>query len=435
MKKPKSASSSFALQDSFSLLACWFLFASISGVALFEPLRELLEPVVLAEAADRIESKIRLAEIALETREPDELPSTPEILASAKPENASGKLSNNDLELIDVIAKHEGVSRTFLVAPPSSSNWLGGYWILLDVKGKSRPYWLYSRSSVSLSSWFLPLWRTILLVIGVMIGTLVFLRLRLSNPLGVLVKTLEEAQGNHFKLIKPHGVRPIKLLINQINKLYEQINFNGMTRRNLLRAISHDLRAPLTRMRILTELDSSIEPGQLLSDLHLLTVLSDQIAALSEEEGENEDVQLFMFDQFVWRIASSYPGESVVVEASDVVLMLNVNSFQRALHNLIDNGLEYGKPPITISVVTSRGQVRIIVDDCGLGLKTGTILAMPRIPRADDRGQQRHSGLGLQIAESFCRQSGGSLQLEPSPKGGLRVVLALPAAVLRGRNA
>lgn len=435
MKKSKSGSSSFALQDSVSLLACWFLFASLSGIALFEPLRELLEPVVLAEAADRIESKIRLAEIALETREPEELPSTPEIVASEKPNNSNKELSINDRELIDVIAKHEGVSRTFVVAQPNSSNWLGGYWILLDVKGKSGPYWLYSRNSLGLSTWFLPLWRTVLLVIGIMIGTLVFLRLRLSNPLGVLVKTLEEAHGTQFQLIKPHGVRPIKLLINQINELYEQINFNGLTRRNLLRAISHDLRAPLTRIRILTELDSSIDPSQLESDLNLLTVLSEQIAALSDEESQEEQDQSFMFDQFAWRVASSYSGGSVVVEESGVVLTLNFKLFQRALHNLIDNGLEYGKPPITISAVTSRRQVRIIVDDCGTGLRTDRILAMPRIPRADDRGQQRHSGLGLQIAESFCRQSGGSLQFETSPRGGLRVILALPATVLRGRNA
>ena len=434
MKKSKSASPSFALQDGISLIACWFLFASLSGVALFEPLRELLEPVVLAEAADRIESKIRLAEIALETREPEELPSTPEIVASRKPKYASNKLSINDRELIDVIAKHEGVTRSFMVAPPSNSNWLGGYWILLDVKGKSGPYWLYSRNSLSLSTWFLPLWRTILLVIGVMIGTLVFIRFRLSNPLGVLVKTLGQARGTHFQLIEPHGVRPIKMLINQINELYEQINFNGMTRRNLLRAISHDLRAPLTRMRILTELDSNIEPLQLESDLNLLTVLSEQIAALSDEESQNEEEQSFMFDQFALRVASSYPGESVVVEESGVVLLLNFKLFQRALHNLIDNGLEYGKPPITISAAVSRRQIRITIDDCGTGLKTDTILAMPRIPRADDRGQQRHSGLGLQIAESFCRQAGGRLQLEDSPKGGLRVALVLPRTVYEGRS-
>ena len=321
-----------------------------------------------------------------------------------------------------------------MVAPPSNSNWLGGYWILLDVKGKSGPYWLYSRNSLSLSTWFLPLWRTILLVIGVMIGTLVFIRFRLSNPLGVLVKTLGQARGTHFQLIEPHGVRPIKMLINQINELYEQINFNGMTRRNLLRAISHDLRAPLTRMRILTELDSTIEPLQLESDLNLLTVLSEHIAALSDEERQDEEEQSFMFDQFALRVASSYPSESVVVEESGVVLLLNFKLFQRALHNLIDNGLEYGKPPITISAAVSRRQIRITIDDCGTGLKTDTILAMPRIPRADDRGQQRHSGLGLQIAESFCRQAGGRLQLEDSPKGGLRVALVLPRTVYQGRS-
>ena len=430
MKKPTSQTSTFDFSDFFLLIASWTACATLSGVVLFEPLRQVLEPVVLNEAADRIDSKIRLAEIALETRTVDELPSTPEVLKVERPPNASEKLNENDLQLVSTISELEGVQRKFLVAQPTRDNWPGGYWILLDVKNNTSAHWLYSRNSIALSSWFLPIWRSFLLVIGLLVGTLLFLRFRLTQPLDILLKSMEQGQGNHLDLIQPKGMRPIRSVIIRINELYEQINANSKTRQNLMRSISHDLRAPLTRLHVLMELEQNINPNQIRADLNLLKILSDEISTLSEDLADASESQIFSLDKFCRRIISSYPSNTIVIQNCNFIIRLNQDMLQRTLHNIIDNSLEYGKPPVTISGKRIRDRLEITIDDSGQGIDTNTLLTMPYINRSNDRGQQRHSGLGLQMAETFCRMNGGQMLLKSAPSGGLRVVLSLCAAVI-----
>jgi transposase len=148
-----------SVRDGAELLLLWLVCAGLSGLVLFQPLRELLEPQILEESADRIESKVRLAEIALETRDLDELPSPPLVVASSIPKDAHGRLTPEDLELVEALASGHNLRRRMMVDPPERGQFLPGYWIRLEVENKPGSYWLNSRSALGLSTWFMPAWR------------------------------------------------------------------------------------------------------------------------------------------------------------------------------------------------------------------------------------------------------------------------------------
>ena len=417
--------------DAVELLLLWTIFAGFSGLVLFQPLRELLEPQILEESADRIESKVRLAEIALETREPAELPSPPLVVATSRPADAHGRLSAEDQDLLKVLAADHNLRRTVLVDPPDRGQFLPGYWIRLEVRNRTGTYWLNSRSALGLSTWFMPAWRTLLLLVGVLFGTLLYLHLRMNDPLKRLLHSMERDKGPKFDLMPPQGIKPVRRLINRINELYEQINTNEQSRRQLLRSLSHDLRSPLTRLQVRIELGETINAQNLEADLALLRILADQISILGDAADADHAPQDFLLDHFCGRMAASYKPGSVEVSVPAWIVHLDQAGLQRSFNNLIDNALEYGRPPVRIGAELNAREVVLTVDDHGEGLPTASIFTLPLQPRSDDRGQQRHSGLGLQIVESFCRNAGGRLSLGRAPGGGLRASLRLPLGCLR----
>jgi signal transduction histidine kinase len=415
-----------SIQDALILVGCWALCVSLSGIVLFLPLRGLMEPLIIAEASERIKSKIRLAEIALESHDVGDLPSKPAVIQSRLPSEAHSMLSKSDQQLVQRLVDNYGLRRTFMVNPPDPQQPLGGYWIRLEVRNKGGEFWLKSRSHLWLSSWFLPLWRTVFTLIGLLAGTVVYLHWQLTRPLQQALQTMQQSPPTGGELITPRGMLGMQQLILRINELYEQINHAGSARRALLRTISHDLRGPLARLGIMTELTEPIDRERLRSDLALLVDLVEQIAMISEEQPLPRARSPFLLEQCCRRVASSYDAAKVRVRMPRLLVNLDRDLLQRTLNNLIDNALEYGKPPVTITAARAGNVLRITIDDCGTGLPTTTLLTMPRLLRADDRGQQRHSGLGLQIAESFCRLHGGRMLLLKAPGGGLRVELRLP---------
>jgi two-component system osmolarity sensor histidine kinase EnvZ len=420
-----------SVRDGAELLLLWLVCAGLSGLVLFQPLRELLEPQILEESADRIESKVRLAEIALETRDLDELPSPPLVVASSIPKDAHGRLTPEDLELVEALASGHNLRRRMMVDPPERGQFLPGYWIRLEVENKPGSYWLNSRSALGLSTWFMPAWRTLLLLLGVLLGTLLYLQLKMNAPLMRLLSSMERTRGRQFELIPPQGMNPVRRLIQRINELYEQINTNDQSRRRLLRTISHDLRSPLTRLQVRMELGQTLETSNLEGDLALLRVLAEEISILADAADGSTGPQDFLLDQFCRRLAASYRPGTVDLSVPAWIVHLDQAGLQRSLNNLIDNALEYGRPPVRIGAELDGKELVITVVDHGEGLPTLSILTMPLEPRSDDRGQQRHSGLGLQSVESFCRNAGGRLSLDRAPEGGLRASLRLPLGCLR----
>ena len=280
------------------------------------------------------------------------------------------------------------------------------------------------------------LWGGLVVLLGLLLGLLVYLRRWVELPLAELVRGLPQEAAPRIDLVPEEGFAPLRLLSLRINRLLEQLNSNAVAREALLRGLVHDLRGPLTRLILRVEqlrLESEVEPGiiqGLQGDIEALRNLSDQLAALSDDEPLENRAVVLALDDLCHRIADTYGHGRIEVRTPRLIVRLDRGSLQRTLNNLIDNALEYGQPPVQISARLARQGLLITVEDHGHGMRSSELLSMVHLPRADDRQESQHRGLGLSIAQHFCRRHGGVLHLGQSSLGGLAVELHLPLTVL-----
>jgi len=295
--------------------------------------------------------------------------------------------------------------------------------------------WWLMEQPVGGLAWVM-LWGGLAVVLGLLGGLLAYLRGWVELPLAQLVRGLPQEAAPRIDLVPEEGFAPLRLLSLRINRLLEQLNSNAVAREALLRGLVHDLRGPLTRLilrveqlRLETDVAADMIQG-LQGDIEALRNLSDQLAALSDDEPLENRAVVLALDDLCHRIADTYGHGRVEVRTPRLIVRLDRGSLQRTLNNLIDNALEYGEPPVQISARLARQDLLILVEDHGHGMRSSELLSMVHLPRADDRQESQHRGLGLSIAQHFCRRHGGVLHLGQSSLGGLAVELRLPLAVL-----
>lgn len=196
----------------------------------------------------------------------------------------------------------------------------------------------------------------------------------------------------------------------------------AVERRAHWQTLLHDLAAPLTRLVLRVE---DLHPDQpvgqellegLSCDLHLLEQLQRQMRASRGEPSSFERGQTVELAGLCQRIARHYRRDSVQLAVPRLTLRLDVPQLQRVLHNLIDNALEHGSPPVHIRAYPVPGGLVLEIEDRGPALVTVA---------SDLVGGWPHGGLGLALAMDFCGRHGGRLELEPQTGSGLLVRLRL----------
>ncbi len=196
------------------------------------------------------------------------------------------------------------------------------------------------------------------------------------------------------------------------------------SRRRQLEEVAHDIRGPLTRLllRVETLREQDSHDPELLAgleaDLNVLLALDQELLAISEPMTPARQRAWVPLAALCRQTARSYGLQLVRVEIPDgLMAWVDRRLLQRTLHNLIENALEHGGPPVLITARTSEACTLIQLEDTG---RTGlpTTPAMPRLLPA-------HKGLGLQVARRFCRGHGGELRLCASERGGWQVQLTL----------
>jgi two-component system, OmpR family, osmolarity sensor histidine kinase EnvZ len=224
----------------------------------------------------------------------------------------------------------------------------------------------------------------------------------------------------------------IAALAQTVARTFEQRRELDEQRSLMLAGLSHDVRSPLARIHLAAELLA--EPDTETRDLkrrilqnaqvldRLVGSFADYIRA---EQGALDE----MVD--VGAVASSVAASfGLNADAVAIDSSLEVRSHgdlvRRALDNLVDNALRYGAEPVTVSVASGPGCVRVMVANAGPAIDAEEI---DRLRRPFERGQRHRSspgtGLGLAIVERIARRHGGSLALHPVASGGTRVVLVL----------
>ena len=398
-------------------------------------LRTLLEPQLVEESVRRINRNVQLVEEVLSRIPVERLPAGVLVRAQLpSPENEGLPLSAFDREVVDQLRQREGLVREIRRdRPPLEDPW-GGYWIKLRVEDQDSTLWLYQPERLSsLSVWYLPILRSMAVVVGATAGIVLFVRRRVELPFRRVMEAIPDTSLAPLALLPERGVAPLRRLTLRINRLLERLNHVAADRRGLLRGLAHDLGGPQARLMLQAEiLQQSLEgpPRQvldsMLGELRQLAAISAQLGVLADQELPDDIHEPIALDDFCRRLVARYPAnERLVMAVPRLFLRIDLLGLERSLCNLIDNALEYGRPPVTISALRNGSCLRIAVDDRGDGLRSSTLLTIPASSRADDRQRQRHQGLGLLLVDRFCRSQGGRLLLRRCEGGGLRAEMVL----------
>ena len=211
----------------------------------------------------------------------------------------------------------------------------------------------------------------------------------------------------------------------------ERIKRQVAQRTEMLAGVSHDLRTPLTRMKLALEfLEESATLAELKSDVTQMERMVQGYLDFARGEGGEtpREVDLPMLLEEVVANARRNGAAVMLAGPEAFAISLRPDSVKRAIANLITNALRYGRH-VWVTAVPVKDGIDVLVDDDGPGIPPGQREAVFRpFFRLDPaRNPQGGSvGLGLTIARDVALSHGGDISLEESPQGGLRVRVHLP---------
>ena len=225
------------------------------------------------------------------------------------------------------------------------------------------------------------------------------------------------------------GPREARRAAHAFNVMQERIRRFVDDRTQMLAAISHDLRTPLTRMKLRAEfVEDDIQRAKMLADLDEMERMIAATLAFARDDAAHEDRRPVDLASLVQGLAedkgAAYAGpESLVLEARPLAL-------KRAIANLLDNAVKYGGGA-RARLEEGAGEIRIIVDDDGPGIPESEFervfapFARLETSRNRDTGG---TGLGLAVARAAARAHGGDIMLDNRDEGGLRAIMVIPRA-------
>jgi len=260
--------------------------------------------------------------------------------------------------------------------------------------------------------------------------------------------------GGRPEPVTVQGPRELRELIGSFNDMMRRLNEAGDDQAVMLAGVAHDLKAPLTRLKLRASvLVAESERAGLIRDVDSLTNIVQQFlefAGQSADAGPPVQVDEFLREQFS---DSDGVGDSVIDSAVDGsgsqdaggearLFALDLRAgpsftlprtlLDRLATNLVDNALEHGAPPVDIRTARSDGHWVISVRDHGAGIPDDRIAAaMKPFVRLDAaRGGEGHCGLGLAIVARLAHDRGGRCHVRNHAEGGLEVCIELPVGVV-----
>ena len=258
---------------------------------------------------------------------------------------------------------------------------------------------------------------------------LIFLKNQ-TRPLVNLAKAAEKfGKGEFIKEFRPSGAREIRQAAYEFDRMRKRITIHLNQRSEMLSGISHDLRTPLTRLKLQLALLKQQDIAKKMSDDidEMERMLNEYLDFASEQK--HEKTEMIDINQIIENIVKKYDDKKINLKLEeDKKINIRVNSIKRCLINLIDNGLAYGEK-VDILTKKTMQSIIIIIDDDGPGIPENEHQnVMKPFYRIDKSRSQNKSGvgLGLSIANDIIRSHGGSISLEKSPLNGLRARVSLP---------
>lgn len=260
-----------------------------------------------------------------------------------------------------------------------------------------------------------------------------FLRNQL-RPIRRLAHAAEGFGKGRIVKYRPSGATEVRSAGNAFLDMRGRIERQIEQRTLMLSGVSHDLRTPITRLRLgLSLIEQGPETEALQRDVEDMERLLDEFLAFARSDALDDPTQtdpIALVRAVVDRRSAAHEPVKIGVIQGEGSAMIRPVAIERALENLIGNALRYGHQAV-VDVVLSDRAVKISVQDDGPGipadLRQEALKPFVRLDAARNQDQGPGVGLGLAIAHDIARRHGGSLRLGESRElGGLLVDLVLP---------
>ena len=241
--------------------------------------------------------------------------------------------------------------------------------------------------------------------------------------------------GRDIGPIKPEGAQEVRKAAVAFNRMQDRIFRFVSQRTGVLAGVSHDLRTPLTRIRLSLAMmprvgtvkaeDIREDVDDMINDVAEMEHMIDSYLSFARGEGA-ETPTVVELAPFVEDVVSAAKRTGARIQAvsiqKNLQVMMRPDAMRRALTNLLDNARRHGGA-ITLTARASSEGACILVDDDGPGISADRREA---VFRAFESGRGGGTGLGLTISRDIVRAHGGDMELDVSPSGGLRVRIFLP---------
>lgn len=254
---------------------------------------------------------------------------------------------------------------------------------------------------------------------------------QLNRPL----RRLQNAANNYSKtgsapyLETNHGPQEIREVNQAFNHMIYTLDQAERDRRIMLAGISHDLRTPLTRIRLSAEMmpDEDFLKEGLIYDVEDMDAILDQFISYMRD-GSDEELQDTDINMLLQELVIQFKPLDIRFKVQDVpVIQARSQSLKRMIGNLINNSKRYGAEPIELSAKVENDHIFITVADNGEGIPEDQIedLMQPFV-RGNEARTVQGSGLGLAIVKRIVDMHQGQLTIHNRPQGGLEVLICLP---------
>ena len=272
------------------------------------------------------------------------------------------------------------------------------------------------------------LWITVPATIMVIIS-LIFLKNQ-TRPITRLAQVAEKfGKGEDIEEFKPSGALEIRQAGYEFDKMRKRIQRHLNQRTEMLSGISHDLRTPLTRMKLqIAFIKDEDLAKKLTEDINQMEKMLNEYLQFTSSSYIEKD-EMFNLSELISEIIKKYDNENISQDLRPrIYINGRKNLIYRCLNNLIDNSLKYANK-VVISLNKKNTNLFLTIDDDGPGISKDEYenVFKPFYKINKGRADSKSSvGLGLSIASDIVRSHGGNIKLEKSKMNGLRVKIFLP---------
>ena len=317
-------------------------------------------------------------------------------------------------------------------------NWPGppGFGLLASLQ-LSDGKWLNAATVVpgSAAAWQWPALVSMIVMALLIALIVIVMARRIARPMTQLASAADRfGRGEDFPPLPAEGPPELRRTTEAFNAMRMRLKRYVEDRTRMLAAVSHDLRTPITSMRLRVEFIENEETREkMIETLDEMERITEATLSFAREEAVQEDTRTVDVNALLESLSDDLrdlgkdvecqPGERLPYACRPVAL-------KRALRNLIENACCYGKRA-RVRIERDSANLRVVIEDDGPGIPEE---AFERVFAAFERLEESRNretggiGLGLAIARSIIRSHGGDIALHNRSEGGLRVTAALPLA-------